>query len=319
MDQRQQQIRENAGLDESKLNQEFIDFIKKYSTHAVVAILVIVASFWAWNKYSASRERAMAAAFAELESAQAAGKPENLLAVADQHVKYPAISEMARLYAADAYLDCFRSGVKPMSPLDDTGKPKFPEDALDEEGLQKHLGEAKRIYDAVVNRTSAKKDQVQFTVGGLFGLAAVAECGNKPDEAKAYYERIKSVASTVMPEFVDVAEKRMQSLSTLASLPRVYRSEEIPVAKPAEMPAGGLVPLPGPPPGIEGPSTDAVPPAADPAGPPAAPAPTPPSTSPTPPVTPPAATPPAGTTPPAPKPEEKPKEEPKPATPPPSK
>lgn len=324
MDERHQQIRENAGLDESKLNQDFIDFIKKYTTPVIVVILLIVAGFWGWNKYSASRERAVADAFGELESAQLAGKPENLLAVAEQHSGYPGIAEMAKLYAADAYLDCFRSGVKPMSPLDDAGKPKFPEDVLDEKGKEEYLTKANTIYDAVVNRTSTKKDQLQFTVGGLFGLAAVAECRRDMDMAKGFYVRIKSVAGTVMPEFAEVADKRLQTMALLAELPRLYRSEEIPVAKPAAMPAGGLVPLPGPPPGFETP----VAPTDDGDG---APSPTvtepepvkpPVTTPPTPPDAAPPASPPAGVTPPttppapAPPPSEKPKEEPKPATPP---
>ncbi|MBC7771358.1 MAG: tetratricopeptide repeat protein [Pyrinomonadaceae bacterium] len=305
MDERHQQIRENAGLDESKLNQDFIEFVKKYTTPVVVLVLVVVAGFWGWNKYTASRERAIATAFGELESAQKAGKPENLLAVAEQHAGYPGIAEMARLYAADAYLDCFRSGVKPMSPLDDQGRPTFPEDVLDEKGLEDYLSQAHRIYDAVVNRTSSHKDQVQFTVGGLFGLAAVAESRSKSDEAKALYERIKSVAGTTMPEFAEVAEKRLQTMGLLADLPKVYKSEQIPVAKPAEMPAGGLVPLPGPPPGFDVPANDGAPIPAEPAGPPVA----------VPPTTPPA-TPPASPAQPEPTPEDKPAETPAPATPP---
>jgi len=278
MDDRHQQIRENAGLDESKLNQDFIDFIKKYTTPTVVVILLIVAGFWGWNKYSASRERSFASAFAELESAQLAGKPENLLAVAEQHSNYPGVAEMARLYAADAYLDCFRTGVKPMSPLDETGKPKFAEDVLDEKGMQEYLGKAATIFDAVVNRTSGKKDQLQFTIGGLFGLAAVAESRHENDKAKGYYERIKALAGEVMPVFAEVAEKRLETMALLADLPHVYKSEEIPVAKPAEMPSGGLIPLPGPPPGFETtPANDGAPSPAvtEPAGPPQAAPPTP--------------------------------------------
>ncbi len=311
MDDRQTQIREGAGLEESRLNTEFIDFLKKYSTHALVVIAVIAVGFFGWNKYTEAKENAIASAFSELEAAAEAGKPENLLAVAEDHAGRASIAELGRLYAADLYLNAVRNGLKLGTTFTPEGQLEIQSDILDERTTEEYLTKANEIYDAVVNRTSGKADQVQFHVGGLFGLAAVAESRGKFDDAKAQYERVKTVAGEAIPEFAKRAQARIDSLGQLASLPKLYRQQELPQAKPAAAPLN-LIPMESPPAGIEPVGPPSVPaptlvtppititPVPDPAQPPAAtpPASTPPAT--TPPATPPPATPPATTPPVAP-------------------
>ncbi|MGE3107203.1 MAG: tetratricopeptide repeat protein [Phycisphaerales bacterium] len=259
MDDRQQQIREGAGLEESRLNTEFIDFLKKYSTHVLVVIAVIAFGFFGWNKYKESRENALTAAFSELDSAASASKPENLLAVAEDHAGKASVAELARLYAADLYLNATRSGLKLGAELDpQTGLPTSDADVLDDATAEQYLTRAAEIYDAVVGRTTGRADQIQFTVGGLFGLAAVAESRGKFDDARSYYERIKSVSSESVAEFGKRAQERIDSLAQLASLPTLYHESDLPKTKAVEAP-GNLIPLPGPPPGLD-PNAPAGPP-----------------------------------------------------------
>jgi hypothetical protein len=240
MDERQRQIREGAGLEESRLNVEFIDFLKKWSSPALVVVALLALGYFGLQKLKEHRHQSLEAAFAELESAMDSASPTALLAVAENHAGQAAVAEMARLYAADVYLNSARAGLAPGATVDANGKPRDPADLLTPEQIEQQLARAAELYQAVVDRTSSMPDQVQHTIGGLYGLAAVAESRQKPDEARSYYQRIVSIAQEAgLPEDVARAQGRIDTLSQLTSLPRLYNS--------TDLAAGKLTPVSGPP------------------------------------------------------------------------
>ena len=73
MDQRQAQIRERAGLEESRLNEDFIDFLRKYGflILLVAALAAGLTSGVRW--YREYTVRKVTTAFADFEAARAVG------------------------------------------------------------------------------------------------------------------------------------------------------------------------------------------------------------------------------------------------------
>lgn len=239
MDERQAQIREGAGLDEARLNVEFIDFLKKWSTPILVIIALIALGYYGLKKREEMRDAALAAAFTQLDAAREAGSPAGLLAVADEHRGQGAVSEIAELQAADVYLGSYRAGLREGAQVKPTGEPEDPSMILTDEERAKQLDKAAELYQKVVNDTTGKMDLVQHTIGGMYGLAAVAESRGKFDDAKREYEAIQTLArSADMPEHVELAKERLDTLGSLSTLPKLYAKAEIPASVSGMLPEG---------------------------------------------------------------------------------
>lgn len=252
MDERQAQIREGAGLDEARLNLEFIEFLKKWSTPALVVIALIAVGYFGWQKLKEMRRAAVTNAFMQLEAASDAGNPAGLLAVAQEHREHGAVAEMAYLKAADIHLGSYRAGLAPGSRVSPDGTPEDPKDILSEEDRKKQLDRAAELYRWVLTETSGNMDKALHAIEALYGLAAVEECRGNFEEARRHYQAIESLARTAdMPDHVELAKKRMETLGTLANVPRLYAKAEIPVPalppelSPVQLP--DLTPIPDPP------------------------------------------------------------------------
>lgn len=246
MDERQAQIREGAGLDEARLNMEFIDFLKKWSTPVLVIVALIALGYFGLQKRREMRVAALSAAFAQLDAARDAGNPTGLLAVADDHRGQAAVAEIAELAAADIYLASYRSGVRPGGRIDGAGVPEDAADLLPEEERLQQLGKAADMYQRVVTATTGKPQMVQHTIGALYGLAAVAESRSEFDAARRHYDAIETLArNSDLPEHVEIAKGRLETLGALATLPRLYAKSEIPQSAAGAIPEG-LVPIPNP-------------------------------------------------------------------------
>lgn len=270
------QIRERAGLEESRLNQDFIDFLTRWSTPLLVVIAIIVGGNYFYTQYKKKQETQQAAAFKQLaEIATGANpSPTSLIDVANKFVGVGSVSEMARLKAGDELMRAVLRGVKPGAEVNADGTVKEVGDELTAEERANFLTQAEEQYRRVVESTASEPQKTMLRLGGLFGLASVAESRGEADKAKASYEQIKSIAagSGEFKHFAEVADKRIESLPrivavsklpTRASLPAPLKEEAKPqgVSVPT-IDAPGSSAITGPSaPQVEGPVAPAMPPA----------------------------------------------------------
>ena len=196
MDERQAQIRERAGLEESRLNLEFIDWLRKWGTPILIAAALLAGAFTVRERYQKSKSAEVDSAFQELEAARAGGNasPDALLAVADDFEGVRAVSILARLEAADAYMDAVRRGTKPGAPVDAQGALTSAEDVLNDADRDQFLTKAEALYKQVEGETSSNPSQVPLTLGTLYGQAAVVESRGDYDAARGFYERVIALA-----------------------------------------------------------------------------------------------------------------------------
>lgn len=277
MDQRQAQIRERAGLEESRLNQEFIDWLRRWGTPILLAVAVISVAYALRDRWHKAADTKLDAGFEELASATASSNysPDTLLAVASEYDGHGSIGELARLDAADAYLDALRRGIKPGAVLktekDHQGELEKADDALTDADRTDFLKRAADLYQQVYDKTSGRRGQEFLTLNALYGLAAVAEGRQDYDKAKGIYEQITKLAdANALPGHAALAKERIEKLPDLQTIPKLYTKAELPPSPKKEEPAPVPAPAPAPQP------APATPPA-----PGAAPTPAP-STSPTP-------------------------------------
>ncbi len=277
MDDRQRQIRERAGLEESRLNQEFIEFLRKYSTPALVVAAVGVAGFVGWQKYHKARLEKVDKAFGELATG-AALSPDALKQIAQDYEGVRAVPILARLHAADAYLNAVRAGIRTGATPDASGGLKSPEDALTDADRANYLNDADALYARVEQDAAANTAQLGLRLGALFGRAAVEESRANLDAARKHYESIAALTKgTSFADQAIEASRRIELLPKYASLPRLFAKAELaplpelpkpPEATlpPADAPVDAPAPVAGP--ELPAPAPDAPAPAPAPAEPP---------------------------------------------------
>jgi len=283
-------IREGAGREESKYNLEFIDFLQRWGTPLLLVAALITGGMLAWRFYKERKTETLDNAFVEYEAASGVdASPDALIAVADQFSNVKSVSLLARLDAADAYLQSVRSGAKPGARFKADDTFEDPADAMTPDDRTDFLSKAETQFNAVFAATEDDRSRQMFATGALFGLAAVAESREKFDEAKVHYERVIAIASgSSLNLQAEMAKERIASLDSLKSMPPLLSRADLP--KPPEPPAPPAASGPpefSPTSNIIGPAPDA--PAADaPAtetpAPEATPTPAPTSTAPTEPV-----------------------------------
>ena len=114
MDDRQAQIRERAGLEESRLNVEFIEWLRKWGSPLLLIAALAGAAWVVRERLQRGHNEKVDRAFTEFEAAAGTDNPspDALLAVATEFAGVRAVPTLAKLEAADAYLDGVRRGVR---------------------------------------------------------------------------------------------------------------------------------------------------------------------------------------------------------------
>lgn len=210
MDDRLKQV-QTSDLTDSRLNYEFVTWLKTKGLNWLLAILLVICAFLAWDLWSRREADRRDQAWIDLSSAT---MPEALIAVASDHEKVDSVSSLALLRAGDVYLGSVQSGIMPGLTAADENS------ALDAEGRTEMLDNADRLYAQVIERNQGAPGFASkpITISALFGRAAVAESRGDAEEANA---SLKHIARIAMPEYPGVAaqaEARMEDLEEVTSI-----------------------------------------------------------------------------------------------------
>lgn len=246
MDERQQQIKEGAGLDESRLNQDFIDLLRKWSTPVLLVGAIIAFSYFGYQRWQQYRISGVDIAFSVYEGVRTSGSPlpSQFTTVSAEYGAVRALGLMADLDAADACMLAVRRGVMPGLIVLGDGTIVYPDGLVPEEDVKTLIDEADRasflsqaesLYRSVIERTRDDEAKRLFAVGGAFGLAAVAEARTELDNARALLERAAALAEEGgFDAHVLIARTRIDSLDELAHPPVLYSADSLPTLHPPE-------------------------------------------------------------------------------------
>ena len=250
MEERQTQIREGAGLEESKLNVEFIDWLQKWSTPILMVIAVCALSVVVYKKWEKAQLAKVDQAFAELTAAAdvPSPSPESLKGIADQYQGIRAVSTLARLKAADEYVQCVRLGVKTGAKVGNDGTVPA-EDLLSAEERTRYLSEAERLYQTVLDKNASAPGRTLHAIDAASGLAAVALCrGDNAAATQALDRMAKLAESQGFADQAAAAKKRIEEIAKLGPTPKLYAAAELPKPPEPPKPAGSpesILNLPG--------------------------------------------------------------------------
>lgn len=189
MDRRHTEIVEGAGLEESRINADFADWLKRWGSPILLIILVMALGYRGWMWYQQKETAALDSAFIDLDAASQAGQPLVLLQVANDWDGRATVSHQARLEAADRFMLAYASNVKP------GGAPGVAEDIPTEEERRDYLAQAERLYQQVEQGTGSDSMKALLHIHALSGLAAVAATRSEFDKAVGHLERVIAIAT----------------------------------------------------------------------------------------------------------------------------
>lgn len=238
MDDRQTKIREGAGLEDSRVNQEFIDFLNKWSS-PVLIVLAIAALTWAGlQKLEQMRQEKIDQAFSEYESVVAGGNPSpnSLKTIAEDAEKknVDSVAHLARLREVDLYLGAYALGLAPGAQIDQaTQSVSNPDDILDDQRREQYRALAETTAKQVLTATEGDEDKVVFAMQAISRLASVEESRDDFDAARSYYERLSSLAEQhKFPSIQSYAQQRIAGLDELARIGSLPTNDQVPSLNP---------------------------------------------------------------------------------------
>lgn len=231
MDDRQSKITEGAGREESRINEELLDFLNKWSTPVLLLIVIVAGGWFAWQRWQQAQIAEVNDAFAQFDAAMGGGNPspDALRQVANQYEGVRGVAPMARLTTADLYLNAAMTRLRPGAILDAEGLPSDPEDNLDDEGVARFLDDAARLYREVLTETEADPGRWLLASSAHFGLGAVAGTRGDVEQAAEHYRAAATAAESASDDMLArVARLRAEEILALTEVPTLYSEDDLP-------------------------------------------------------------------------------------------
>ncbi len=214
MDERQQQIKAGAGLEDSRVNEDFKEFLEKWGFWMLLLVAAGFGSIAGVQWLERQRIEKVDSAFAAYEGATGTANPnpEALIRVADEFEGVRAIPDLSRLRSADIYLQAARSGLRPGAEYTPEGELMNEDDLLSDEQIGRYLDQAQSLYAQVLERSRTSGSVL--SIDSAFGLAAVAESKGDAEAARRAYATASEMANEHgRPVLARVADGRGAELS----------------------------------------------------------------------------------------------------------
>jgi hypothetical protein len=224
---------QQSDLTESRINDDFLFWLKNSGPNWLLAVLVVLCLAMGWNWWKNKQGLARDTAWSELSDADI---PATLRDVAAKHSDVDSVASFALLAAADRYLQSVVSGQR----FD--REPSAADVAVTPELRREWLLEARALYGEVLARAESSNDpsSTPFEVAALFGLAAVAESRGEVDVAKSALERINTKTSESHPW---ISKQAMARIETIGLVSSPYQIPDAPMPQ-AMLPDGTRFTLP---------------------------------------------------------------------------
>lgn len=229
MDERIKGIKEGAGREESRINEDLLEFLQKWSTPALMVLAALAVAYWGWNKYKQMQVAKVNQATSAYTSATVGGpaNPDTLGNIAREYASVRSFGVLAKLDLADVYLLAVQRGLAPGVEYSPDAN-LAPGDVLDDAGRTMYLERAGKLYREVFDTAGSASGKEPLAIEALFGLAAVAETKGDVEGARTHLGKAKALCEKVNYEALAiVAEKRMKALGA-GPMPTLYATDALP-------------------------------------------------------------------------------------------
>lgn len=242
MDERIRDIKEGAGREESRINEDLLEFLQKWSTPALLVLAAIAVAYWGWNQYKQMQIAKVNKATSAYTSATVGGtpNPDTLSRIAEEFANVRSFGLLAKLDLADVYLLAVQRGLAPGVEYDPNSE-LAEGDVLDEASSAMYAERAAKLYQEVYDAAANVPGKEPLAIEAAFGLAAVAETRDDLDGARAHLQKAKALSDKIGYEATAIiAQKRADALAAAGPKPRLYEAATLPPLpqpEPVEAPA----------------------------------------------------------------------------------
>jgi hypothetical protein len=207
-------------LTESRVNEDFLDWLKNKGPSWLLVVLIAVCVYLGITRYKQHQIQKRSEAWKAFFEANL---PESYEDVAREFGGIGQMASISRLQAADELLASIQRGARlgatvnlnrdGSNPLQN---PIAQDDRLDEETRKLYVERADRFYDEVVADDSGEPGITLLVVNALYGKAAIAECRGEAEAARDWYRRAGERAKAMYPGLAEQAEARAASVGDLS-------------------------------------------------------------------------------------------------------
>ncbi|MCA9281801.1 MAG: hypothetical protein KDA30_07155 [Phycisphaerales bacterium] len=230
MDDRQKGIEIGAGLQESRLNEDFIQFLQKWGPRALYTLAIVVGLWAGYQYYQRWQADKTDQAFQELADARGAllgatfaGSPDALLAIAEKYPTRASIAVQARLDAADIYAVSARRGVFPGGDFNNE------EDRLSPEEMKSQNERAKGLYEQVISQVGGNERLRTFALDAYEGLFTTElNLGNWPEARSAGAKAMEIAEALKLHGRAEILRTRLDGVDGLGKLAMLPSNDDLP-------------------------------------------------------------------------------------------
>ncbi len=215
-DDRRREVEVGAGLQESRLNEEFIDGLKKHGPKVIYALAAVVLVVYGVTFFERHQANQKDEAFAELDQNTALGNtsPDTLLGLADKTEGKASVALLARLNAATLLMDSARAQVKTgVAPSAAT-----PQDMLTDAQVQEQYRKAAKELDTVIAVTKNTNKHL-ILQAARWSLATAKMSLGETDSAKQVMNEYVAFADAHgLPDQVTSGKRRLDTIDNPVAL-----------------------------------------------------------------------------------------------------
>lgn len=210
MDRKRLSEVQQKDLTESRLNEDFLFWLRGSGSNYALVILLGACAFLGWEWYKKDQSKSRDAAWEELATATT---PPAFRDVANKNSKFGGLAMMALLQVGEGDLMSVLRGVR----FD--REPGAADAALTRDLREQYLADADSAYAEVASRAGAMAGGAgaPLLIPALLGRASVAECRGDFAAAKQFLEQAQVAATPNFPVALARAATRLETLDGLAS------------------------------------------------------------------------------------------------------
>lgn len=209
-------------LTESRVNEDFILWLKTSGPGYLLVFLLVIAAWLFWGQWKARKVGRVDQGWSLLDSSRLPGA---LSDIADEYEDLKGLSSLALLRGADL---CLSSVISNTVIGQDTTNSTTPPEPLPAEERIEYLEQAAGLYQRVVDLDDQSPSMTLSVVNAMNGLAAVGETQGDLEMARRWYERAANRAEATYPLVAGAARERLETLDVEAAAVVLPASAEVP-------------------------------------------------------------------------------------------
>ncbi|MCH8005765.1 MAG: hypothetical protein IH888_05980 [Planctomycetes bacterium] len=206
---------------QSRINEDFLEWLKTKGPTWLLMILVVVAAYMGWDRWTQYKDNYRIEAWRALAECTLPSAFED---VAAQYENILGLPQLAKNAAADALLRQIMIG----RPLGTDPPPADPPQELSDEWREEYLRRADRLYGEVLETDDSTLAMTLHMVSAMTGRAVTAESRGSRSEALRWYEQAAKRAEGFYPELTERARRRASAVDRFSEAVTLPNQQDLP-------------------------------------------------------------------------------------------